>query len=180
MNKPDYHIVSFSGGKDSTAMLLKMIENGMPIDCILFCDTGLEFPDMYTHIAEVERYINRQITVVKAKESYEYLMLEKPVKRKNGAQLTLRYGFQPKGYGWSGPRMRWCTEKLKNQPREQFLRVFRKKYNVIEYVGIAADEEYRLKREVNQNANHRHPLVDWEMTEKDCLQYCYEKGFTWN
>ena len=24
------HIVSFSGGKDSTAMLLKMIENNMP------------------------------------------------------------------------------------------------------------------------------------------------------
>lgn len=30
------HIVCFSGGKDSTAMLLKMIENNMPIDDIIF------------------------------------------------------------------------------------------------------------------------------------------------
>ena len=34
------HIVNFSGGKDSTAMLLKMIEKDMPIDEIIFCDTG--------------------------------------------------------------------------------------------------------------------------------------------
>ena len=44
------HIVSFSGGKDSTAMLLKMIEKGMPIDEIIFCDTTAEFPEMYDHI----------------------------------------------------------------------------------------------------------------------------------
>lgn len=49
----EYHVVSFSGGKDSTAMLLKMTELGKPIDCILFCDTGLEFPAMYEHIKSV-------------------------------------------------------------------------------------------------------------------------------
>lgn len=51
------HIVSFSGGKDSTAMLLMMIEKGMPIDDIIFCDTGAEFPAMYEHIKQVEKYI---------------------------------------------------------------------------------------------------------------------------
>ncbi len=44
------HIVSFSGGKDSTAMLLMVIEYGMQIDDIIFCDTGKEFPEMYEHI----------------------------------------------------------------------------------------------------------------------------------
>ena len=42
-NKPEYHVVSLSGGKDSTAMLLMMLEKGMPVDDILFCDTGLFF-----------------------------------------------------------------------------------------------------------------------------------------
>ena len=51
--KEQYHLVSFSGGKDSTAMLLGMLERDMKIDCILFCDTGLEFPAMYDHIAKV-------------------------------------------------------------------------------------------------------------------------------
>lgn len=51
------HIISFSGGKDSTAMLLMMLENNMPIDEIIFCDTGKEFPQMYDHIEKVQKYI---------------------------------------------------------------------------------------------------------------------------
>lgn len=47
------HIVSFSGGKDSTAMLLMMLERKMPIDEIIFCDTGKEFPQMYEHFDRV-------------------------------------------------------------------------------------------------------------------------------
>ena len=47
------HIVSFSGGKDSTAMLLRMVEENMQIDDIVFCDTGKEFPQMYEHIKKV-------------------------------------------------------------------------------------------------------------------------------
>jgi len=45
MNNNVKHIVSFSGGKDSTAMLLKMIENNMLIDDIIFLDTTVEFPE---------------------------------------------------------------------------------------------------------------------------------------
>ena len=42
MSKPLIHVVSLSGGKDSTAMLLMMLEKGMPVDIIIFCDTGLQ------------------------------------------------------------------------------------------------------------------------------------------
>lgn len=56
-SKPEYHVVSLSGGKDSTAMLLMMLEKGMPVDDILFCDTGLEFPGLYAHLEKVEQYI---------------------------------------------------------------------------------------------------------------------------
>lgn len=51
------HIVSFSGGKDSTAMLLRMLEENMPIDKIIFVDTGKDFPDMLEHIKQVQNYI---------------------------------------------------------------------------------------------------------------------------
>ena len=66
MNKPDLHIVSLSGGKDSTAMLLRMLEEKMPVDIILFCDTGLEFDAMYKHIDKLGKYINQPITRLKA------------------------------------------------------------------------------------------------------------------
>lgn len=180
MDKPEYHLVSFSGGKDSTAMLLGMIERGMQIDCILFCDTGLEFPAMYEHIAKLEKEIGRPITRVRAEKSFEELMFYADIKRKPDSMALKRYGPDIKGYGWAGPRMRWCTARLKDMPRERFLREIRKDYTVKEYVGIAADEGYRLERKRNSQSGHVHPLVEWGMTEADCLQYCYEHGYDWN
>lgn len=47
MEKEKYYVVSFSGGKDSTAMLLRLLELGEPINEIIFCDTYKEFPQMY-------------------------------------------------------------------------------------------------------------------------------------
>ena len=67
------HIVSFSGGKDSTAMLLMMLEKDIAVDDIIFCDTGVEFPALYQHVEEFERYIGRKITRLKWEGgSYEW------------------------------------------------------------------------------------------------------------
>ena len=79
-NKPEYHVVSLSGGKDSTAMLLMMLEKGMPVDDILFCDTGLEFPGLYAHLDKVEQYIGRPITRIQAPHSFEYYFCQHPIR----------------------------------------------------------------------------------------------------
>ena len=65
-------------------------------------------------------------------------------------------------------------------PREKFFRELRGRYRVREHIGIAADELYRLGRERNRNPDHVHPLVEWGMTEADCLRYCYERGYDWD
>lgn len=44
------HIISISGGQDSTAMTVRMLELGMPVDYIIFCETGNEFDQMYEYI----------------------------------------------------------------------------------------------------------------------------------
>lgn len=44
------NIVSFSGGKDSTAILLMMLGRGIKVDRIVNVDTTKEFPQMYDHI----------------------------------------------------------------------------------------------------------------------------------
>lgn len=81
--KPELHVVSFSGGKDSTAMVCGMKDRGMKIDIILYCDTGLEFPAMYEHINRVEQYVGIPITHLKAEKPFEYWFLEHKPKRKN-------------------------------------------------------------------------------------------------
>ena len=163
-----FHAVSFSGGKDSTAMLLGMLERGMPVDAIIFCDTGMEFPEMYEHIDRVEAYIARPITRLRAGVTFEYLMTEKPVS-----------GTSRLGYMWPGPKKRWCTSKLKDAQRKGYFRSIREGRSVIEYVGLAADEAHRMKRKCNRGVNQRHPLADWGMTEADALRYCYDRGFDW-
>lgn len=172
--KPLLHVVSFSGGKDSTAMLLKMLDIGMQVDVVLFCDTGLEFPAMYDHVHKIEQDTHIKITTVKSEYTYEYLMLHKPIKRKNPDLLGKT------GFSWAGPRIRWCTNHLKTVPREKLLNSFRKKYTVIEYIGIAADETERITHKCNSRSNVRLPLVEWGMTEADCLQYCKERGYDWD
>ena len=65
------NIVCFSGGKDSTAMLIRMLELKMPIDKIVFADTGFEFPELYEYIKKIENYIGRKIEVVCPEKSFE-------------------------------------------------------------------------------------------------------------
>lgn len=161
------HVVSLSGGKDSTAMLLRMVEEGWPIDVILFCDTGLEFDSMYRHIARLEQYIGRPITRLKASVTFEYLFRDHIPKRKNPALHGKA------GYSWPGPRNRWCTAKLKTQVLDQYMRKLSEGREIVQYIGIAADEPNRVK-------NFRYPLVEWGMTEADCLEYCRIRGFDWD
>ncbi len=53
-------LVSFSGGKDSTAMLIRLLELDdpeMPVTRIVFADTDFEFPELYEYLAKVEKYV---------------------------------------------------------------------------------------------------------------------------
>ncbi|GAA6326334.1 phosphoadenosine phosphosulfate reductase family protein [Fusobacterium ulcerans] len=163
------HIVSFSGGKDSTAMLLRMVEEKMNIDEIIFCDTTVEFPEIYNHIEEVEKYIKIPITKLKTQENFEYYLLNYE-KKKGKAKGQL-------GYSFPDHRNRWCTSKFKKEVIKKYLKEKYPDEKIIEYHGIAYDEIERTKK--NNEKNIQYPLINWNMTEKECLQYCYEKGFTW-
>ena len=77
-----YHAVSLSGGKDSTAMLLLMIERDMPIDLVLSADTGMDFPEMYEHLAKLDEYLFQKrklhITTLRHPHGFEWVMFEEP------------------------------------------------------------------------------------------------------
>jgi len=162
--KPELHVVSFSGGKDSTAMLCGMKERGMKIDMILYCDTGIEFPAMYEHIKKVEQYIGVPITRLKSEKSFEYLLLEHKINVRN------KENYNNKGYSFPGIGYRWCTSELKTKVINRYIKNLKRSYNIVQYIGIAADEENRVK-------DLNYPLIEWGWTESDCLKYCYEKGF---
>lgn len=174
MPKPPLHVLSLSGGKDSSSLALMMVERHLPIDLILFCDTGMEFPQLYEHLDKLEREIKARIGVpitrIRAEHSFEYYFLEAPVKRKRPTTFAAKFGLDHTGYGWAGPKMRWCTTRMKTEVINRYLCDLRKEYDVIQYVGIAADEPKRV-RDLN------YPLVEWGVTEAMALQYCYDHGY---
>jgi len=163
------NIVSFSGGKDSTALLLMMKEKGIQIDEIIFCDTGKEFPAMYPHIEKVEQYIRMPITVIRADKSFDYWMFDH-VKTKGKSKGSI-------GYGWPLLKSRWCTDRMKQAPVNKYLKC---KYDddFVEYIGYAFDEPKRVRGGLLKN--QLIPLYDWKVTEAAALRYCYEKGFDWD
>lgn len=180
--QPEYWVLSFSGGKDSTALGLEWLKRHQqdpvtyPLHEVIYCDTGMEFPAMVEHINRLEQIFTGagiKFTRLKSEKSFEYLMFEYQPKKKNPELQHL------KGKSWPTSKVRWCTGELKQKIVSRYFKQLRKQKTVIQLVALAADEEYRLERKNNQDPNHRHPLIDWGWTEADCLKYCYEAGFDW-
>ena len=142
--------ISLSGGKDSTAMLLMMLEKKIPVDHIVFFDTGWEFPGMSEHLDKLEKYIGREIISLKPNKSFEELFDK---------------------YGFPSLKGRWCTT-YKRDTLSKFSNQYKPN---TQWIGFSSDESKRIKKTIGYN----YPLVDWKVTEEDALKYCYEKGFDW-
>lgn len=156
-----YQALSLSGGKDSTAMLLMMMERGEQIDDVIVYDTGMEFPEMYEHIDRLERDTGLTFTRLKMEPSFLEYMLEHKIKHGKHAGTI--------GYGWPGPRSRWCTT-YKTKTIDDYL----KGHDDLSYcIGIAADERRRCKE------GKRYPLIEYGVTELEALKYCRDRGYDW-
>ena len=169
-------IASFSGGKDSTAMLIRGIEDGMRIDEIVMFDTGWEFPGMMDHVRRVEKYIGRKITVVHPRRSFDYWMIDRPIKsRSDRPSEGVKKGEVFRiGNGWPSPMRRWCT-------REKVEAIDRHCGKADRLIGFAADEAHRTTRMKLEQTKYtkRYPLIEWGMDESACLDFCTDRGFDW-
>ena len=58
-------VVSFSGGKDSTAMLHHLIDNGQEIAAVIRFDGGWEYPELSYHLDLVEKLTKQTIITVR-------------------------------------------------------------------------------------------------------------------
>ena len=84
-------IISLSGGKDSTALLLKGLELGYPIDHAVFFDTGWEFPQMLKHIKLLEKRSKVKIVRLRPKMHFHKMAFEHPVRASRTALNKLNH-----------------------------------------------------------------------------------------
>jgi len=168
-------IVSLSGGKDSTAMLLMMLERGELVHSAIFFDTGWEFPEMYPHIERVEAETGIEVVRLKPKRSFRYWLYERPVRASKGPQKGQVHRI---GNGWPSPLRRWCTREKTHAIR----RYLKSIPDSVSCIGFAADEAHRATGSANMQAENgevKFPLIEWGVTESEALQYCLDRGYDW-
>ena len=163
----DYYIASCSCGKDSYTMTDILIGGGYKLDEIVFYDTGMEFDAIYRcweKLREKAQSLGIKCTTLHPKCKFLYKMFDLPV--------NVGKENEHNGYSWCGGVCRWgTTEKLKSLDK------YCESKNAYCYVGIAADETQRLKKE--RKPYKIFPLSEMGMTEADCLNYCRENGIDW-
>ena len=162
-----YTIASVSCGKDSIVIPYECIRRNLRLDEVIMYDTGMEFQAIYNEWAALVKLLDKngiKHTVLHPEYSFCWQMFERPVNvGKENEHL---------GYSWCGGTCRWGTAD-----KRTILGKYAEDRDAIVLVGIAADEPERQEKEFKPYK--RFPLIEWKMTEADCLAYCYEKGYDW-
>ena len=187
-------VLNFGGGVNSTALLVEAHRRGLRPDVIVFSDTGSEMPHTYTHLAEMQDWLNARswpaIDVVRWIRKRDSQTKRKPdgtftVLRsaKKGDFVTIEQQclegkeLPSKAYGLSG-----CTVKWKQQPIDEFLAAHARVVvehaagrTVERWIGYDADEPQRAARMVEKNPRPdlwtwRSPLVEWDMGRDECIE----------
>ena len=124
------HIVSISGGKDSTALAIYMRKKYPQIEAeYVFCDTGCELPETYEYLERLQGVLGKPIQKLNALDILK--IRKKPGRNPFDIYLREWYGdFLP------SPRSRWCTRVLKIEPFEQYVG----DSHAFSYIGIRGDE----------------------------------------
>lgn len=154
------HVISVSGGKDSTATLIHAIERGMPFQAV-FADTGHENPVTVEYVGYLADRFNIIIRHVRADFSERIKRKREIVQTKWVAegvdesiiQAALE-ALQPSGNPfldlaiWKGrfpsTRAQFCTEHLKSNPIfEQIVKPHLAVRNVVSWTGERREESKR-------------------------------------
>ncbi len=154
----EYHILSLSGGKDSTALAFFIKENYPLIHEkieYVFYDTGCDLVETYDYLNKIEVFLNKKITYVKPSRSFEDILNETKM---------IPNIFK-----------RWCTYELKIKPSNEFLKNKVSKENIDKikiYIGIRADEQYRTGVQLKSNFEKKYiepvyPFIDNGIGKQD-------------
>lgn len=142
--------LSYGAGVNSTALAIHLTKNNLPLDYVIFSDTGSELPETYSYLPIMEDYLrkyNIPFVTVKAKTT----LLERCIRRKV-IPSTL----------W-----RWCTRDFKVRPIHKFYKTL--KSPIIEYIGIDYDEIHRMKDAREDFLTKSYPLIDNKIGREDCI-----------
>jgi 3'-phosphoadenosine 5'-phosphosulfate sulfotransferase (PAPS reductase)/FAD synthetase len=150
------HVIALSGGKDSTAMALRLKELHPDTDYTYVCTpTGDELPEMFEHWRALGKRLGKPIL---------------PVMHTTGLKGVCRKEKMLPNF-----RARFCTRILKIEPYRAWLKA---NTPCVSYVGLRADEEGRAGGAYADidGVEMCFPLRDWGWRERDVWGYLERKN----
>lgn len=172
-----------SFGKDSIANILIAHELGIPIDQIVYCEVLFdewlsgEIPIHRVWIPFAEQRL-KEIT------GAEIVHIRSDINFKDQFYTTKKRGKHiGEIYGFPYIVGSWCNSVLKMRAINKHVAKYD---NVVQFVGIAADEPNRIER-LNNKLTHRSILAETNTTEKNAMEICkkhnllspaYDMGFS--
>lgn len=148
------HVIGLSGGKDSTAMALRLVE-AEPRDYEFICnETGDELPEMLAHWAKLEQILGKPLKRVSYPGGLNALIGEQ--------------GMLPNF------RARWCTRILKIEPTIEYFSSLPK--GSVLYIGLRADEEDREGGLYGDDVAVDYPMRRWGWGLEEVYAYLDSKG----
>lgn len=174
------NIVGYGGGTNSTAMLIGLYHRGIPVDLILFSDTGGEQPHTYDFLPVMSQWLSEhgmpEITKVEYTDhNGDRMTLENECLR-SGTLPAIAYGYKK------------CSLKHKVGPQDKFcnhyqpcLDVWAKGERVTKFIGFDAGKEQRRDHAivydiVDKKYKKEYPLIDWGWYRKDCIATIEQEG----
>lgn len=148
------HIVSLSGGKDSTALSIYLRDRIQDVEYV-FSDTDKELPETYEYLDKLEAYLGQPIVRLKSEQGFDHW-------------LKIYGGYLPSA------RMRWCTKMLKIRPFEQYIG----EDEVNMYIGIRADENRGGYQPSKPNIHPIYPFVEAGYDLEDVHRILEESGIS--
>lgn len=167
--KSSYHVVCFSGGKKSTAMLILMIQKSLKFDEVLFIDTGCLLPEVYENVKKMDEYlfkrVGKHITTIKSRLSFDRSL--------NNQTFTLRT--------WE-LKHNWCTRILKRKVMKKWLLEKTPNYDELYlYMGFSIPQGQGIRKFTDvPGIFFIKPLQIWKVSSNRALSICLEEGFDCN
>ena len=165
-------IASYGGGTNSTALLIECANRGIPVDLILFADTGGEKPHTYNYVRIFSDWLVNHglpeiITVKKVDLNGDVLTLEDNCLNKKMLP-SIAYGYKK------------CSQKYKIQPQDKYVNnwnpareLWKGGDKITKLIGYDADEPHRADAEPSEDNkkkyDFRYPLIEWDMGRDDCI-----------
>ena len=148
------HIVSLSGGKDSTALAIYLRDRLTEVEYV-FSDTDKELPETYEYLDKLEAYLGQSIVRLSSEHGFDHW-------------LKVYGGYLPSA------RMRWCTKVMKIKPFERYIG----DAEVNMYIGIRADEDRGGYKPTKSNIHPVYPFVEAGYGLEDVHRILQESGIS--